>query len=162
MALEGRDWKKKLFARFFSSPNIQESNKQISESLLAYSRMPLSAVIKNLETTEKGLDERYAEDRLHTFGLNEIAHEKPPSWYALLLSNFKNPFVLLLIFLGIISFFLGENDAVVIIACMVFISVLMRFIQEYRSNLAAEKLRNLVSTTATVQRGEEGQARDKH
>jgi len=70
----------------------------------------------------------------------------------MLLHNFSNPFVVLIITLGIVSFFLGQYDSVVIISCMVVLTVIMRFIQEYRSNKAAEKLKALVSTKATVLR----------
>jgi Mg2+-importing ATPase len=147
-----QDWKNTLYSRFFGLPNNQEMNRQISTTLRAESHMPIAEVLQKLKTTEKGLNQQEAYDRLSTFGSNEIAHEKPPTWYSLLLSNFKNPFVLLLALLGIISFFLGEEESVVIITCMVLLSVIMRFIQEYRSNLAAEKLKKLVSTKATVQR----------
>jgi Mg2+-importing ATPase len=148
-----RALKHALSARFFdSSASTKNADQQIASSLLAYSRMPLSEVFKNLQTSEKGLNQRDIYERLQKYGLNEIAHEKPPSWYSLLLANFANPFVILLIVLGIISFFLGEEDAVVIIICMVLLSVIMRFIQEYRSNLAAEKLKGLVSTKGTVLR----------
>src|SRR5690349_21098889 len=114
------NWKNALYARFFGSGTAtnEEMNRQITSSLLDYSRMPLSEVFKYLQTSEKGLNQKDVYRRLKQYGLNQIAHEKPPTWYALLLSNFANPFVLLLIFLGIVSFFLGEKDAVVIIACM--------------------------------------------
>jgi len=147
-----QDWKKKLLLYFSKSINIQEIHRQVSSSLIAYSKMPLPDIFKKLKTTEKGLSYASVHRRLQKKGLNEIAHEKAPTWYSLLLSNFANPFVVLLIFLGVVSYFLGEIDAVVIITVMVFISVSMRFIQEYRSNLAAEKLKKLVSTTATVKR----------
>lgn len=147
-----QEWKRALFSRFSLPNNIQEVNRQISCSLLAFSRMPLSDVLTQLDTTEKGLNQEEAHDRLKEKGLNEIAHEKPPTWYGLLLRNFTNPFVVLLIILGTISFFIGEEDAVIIIGSMVLLSVIMRFIQEFRSNLAAEKLKSLVSTKATVLR----------
>lgn len=143
-------WKDRFYPILFNSH--QESSQQISASLLKYASMPLSEIFKELKTSEKGLNQEVIQDRLEQFGLNEIAHDKPVTWYSLLLNNFKNPFVLLLIFLGFISFFLGETDAVIIISCMILIGVIMRFIQEYRSNLAAEKLKKLVSVKATVKR----------
>ena len=93
-----------------------------------------------------------AKHRLKKYGRNEISHEKPPTWYALLLRNFKNPFVILLLVIGTVSLSLRQYDSAIIIACMVFLSVLMRFTQEYRSNKIAEKLKALVSTKATVLR----------
>lgn len=130
----------------------QQLNKQLSQEILACAHMSVHELLKILQTTEHGLRQAEAKERLKESGLNEIAHEKAPTWYALLFRNFKNPFNILLISLGIISFFIGENDAVIIISVMVLLSVVMRFIQEFRSNKAAEKLKALVSTKATVLR----------
>nr|WP_228840658.1 cation-transporting P-type ATPase [Candidatus Protochlamydia phocaeensis] len=152
-----QDKKKALSSHFSKSPNPQRADQQISSSLLAYSRKPLPEVLEELNTSEKGLNQKTIREKLRKFGHNEIAHEKPPTWYALLLSNLKNPFVLLLIFLGALSLFLGEGDAVIIITFMVVLSVLMRFIQEYRSNLADDKLKKLVSVKATVKRWKDGE-----
>lgn len=114
--------------------------------------MPLTDILKEFKTGQEGLAEAEASDRLREYGLNQIAHEKAPKWYTLLLKNFKNPFNALLISLGVISYFLGQIDAVLIICLMVILSVTLRFVQEFRSNKAAEKLKALVSTKATVLR----------
>jgi P-type Mg2+ transporter len=114
-----------------------------------------------LETRISGLTEHEVEDRLHEFGLNEVVHEKAPAWYMQLLEAFINPFIAVLFILAIISLITdviipnpGEKDytTVTVISTMVFLSVLLRFIQEYRSNQAAEKLKSMVKTTATVTR----------
>lgn len=130
----------------------QQLNKQLSQEILTCAHMSVQELLKILQTSEHGLPQAEAKKRLKESGLNEIAHEKATTWYALLFRNFKNPFNILLISLGIISFFIGENDAVIIISVMVLLSVVMRFIQEFRSNKAAEKLKALVSTKATVLR----------
>ena len=146
-------WKNLLLRFFFrSTPNAVKLHQELCSQLLTYSRKPVSEVLQSLQTSAKGLNQSEVHDRLKQYGLNQISHEKPPAWYHLLLRNFTNPFVVLLIFLGAVSYFLGETDAVIIIACMVLLSVVMRFIQEYRSNKAAEKLKALVSTKATVLR----------
>ncbi|CCB86495.1 magnesium-transporting ATPase, P-type 1 [Parachlamydia acanthamoebae UV-7] len=142
-----------LKSLFFTTHNtVQETDKKISSILLAYSKVSLEDIYKELESSITGLVQKEAEERLLKYGANEIVHERPPTWYSLMLGNFKNPFVVLMIFLGVVSFFLKQYDSVVIITFMVIISVLMRFIQEYRSNKAAEKLKALVSTKATVLR----------
>ena len=143
-----------IFFRLHPSLNGSEINKQISSRLLLISRMPLPEVLKNLDTSDRGLTETEVQERLEKEGLNEVSHEKAPSWVILLLKNFTNPFTALLICLAVISFFLGELDAVIIILVMVALSVIMRFVQEFRSNKAAEKLKALVSTKATVLRRE--------
>ncbi len=119
-----------------------------------------------LETRINGLTEEEVNDRLHEFGLNEVVHEKAPKWYVQLLQAFVNPFIAVLIVLAIISLITdvilpkpGDEDytTVAVITTMVSLSVLLRFIQEFRSNKAAEKLKSLENTTATVTR-EQGKA----
>lgn len=129
-----------------------KSPQELSASLLAYSRMAVPDLLKEFESSENGLTAAAVRRKHRSYGFNEVAHEKPPSGPLLFLRNFKNPFVILLIVLGAVSYFIGEKSAVVIIGVMVLLGVMMRFIQEYRSNLAAEKLKKMVSTKATVKR----------
>jgi P-type Mg2+ transporter len=90
--------------------------------------------------------------RLDEYGTNVVAHERPRPWYLLLLGNFRNPFILVLLLLGVVSFATGDVRGTVVVSVMVAVSVVMRFLQEYRSSRAAEALRAMVQTTATVTR----------
>jgi P-type Mg2+ transporter len=85
-------------------------------------------------------------------GLNEIAREKPKKWYVQLLKTVTNPLSLLLIVLAIVSLLTGSPTAALIITIMVIFGGLLRFSQEFRSNKAVEKLREMVSTTTAVNR----------
>ena len=69
-----------------------------------------------------------------------------------LLSNVKNPLVLLLMALGVLSFLTGDLRATVVIFVMVVLGVVLRFFQEMRADNAAEKLKAMVSNTATLVR----------
>ena len=84
--------------------------------------------------------------------MNEIAREKYQSTLMRLLSNIRNPLVLLLTALGVISFLTGDLRAAVIISVMVVLGVVLRFYQEMRADNAAEKLKAMVSNTATLVR----------
>jgi hypothetical protein len=101
-----------------------------------------------------GLSEREAERRLTEYGPNEVAHDRPLAWYIQLASAFKNPFNLVLVFLAAIELWSAPSDlkGPIIIGVMVAISVGIRFMQEFRSGRAAERLKALVRTTATVVR----------
>ena len=112
----------------------------------------LEAVLSVLRSTPDGLNGVEAVMRRAQWGPNEVAHEKPPGWYVQLLHAFKNPFIVLLLILAVVSFLTDDLKATVVISVMVLISVLLRFVQEYRSGRAAEKLKAMVSTTATVRR----------
>lgn len=114
-----------------------------------------------LETNEEGITDRIAEDRRAKFGPNEVQHQKAPKWYIQLLQAFANPFIYILLAIALVSFAIDvwlapahEKDymTVTVVLVMVFLSVLLRFIQEFRSNSAAEKLKGMVKTTATVSR----------
>ena len=122
---------------------------------------PLEDTLKSLNTSTRGLTYDQAADRLQHYGPNEIAHDKPPHWTRQLLLSFHNPFVYVLLVLAAISFFTDvyfaapdDRDYVgmTILLTMVTISALLRFVQEFRSLRAAEKLKAMVRTTATVQR----------
>lgn len=65
---------------------------------------------------------------------------------------FLSPLPVLLLALSVISFFTGETHGAELIVIMVFLSITFSFIQESRSNKAAESLRSLVRTTASVRR----------
>jgi Mg2+-importing ATPase len=126
---------------------VQEAHKDLTDTLA------------KLDCNLDGLLESDAIERLAKDGPNEVAHEKPPHWLVQLLTCFKNPFIIVLIVLALIQFATSPDDPrpIVIIGVMVAIAVTLQFWQEYRSALAAEKLKALVRTTATVlRRPEEG------
>ncbi len=120
--------------------------------LLAASRANADQLLVTLGASREGLTEAEVRQRRRQFGRNRVAHETAPTWLRLLASNFTNPFILVLLLIGGVSYVSGDRPAVIVVALMVGVSVVMRFLQEYRSSKAAEKLRTLVRTTATVQR----------
>ena len=109
-------------------------------------------VLNTLESNREGLGADEVERRRADYGRNEVAHEKPPAWYAQLGHAFANPFNLLLTTLAVVSGLTGDQEAVVVIGLMVAVSTILRFIQEFRSTQSAEALRKLVRTSATVER----------
>ena len=125
----------------------------------------LSATLANVRATQDGLTELDATARLQREGYNEVAHDKPPHAIVQFLQALNNPFIYVLLTLGVISFFTdcwlplqhGEEadpTKVIIIMTMVMLSSLLRFWQEHRSAKSAEALKAMVRTTATVLRRE--------
>ncbi|RBL79797.1 magnesium-translocating P-type ATPase [Streptomyces cavourensis] len=117
--------------------------------------------LQALQTQRSGLADADVMVRRAVDGMNEVAHDKPaPAWLQLLRA-FRNPFVLVLLGLAAVSYltdiqFANPADrdwtGIIIMLTMVTISGLLRFIQEYRSGRAAEKLKSMVRSTATVLR----------
>ena len=124
----------------------------LSQALLDIAGRDVDDVLKLFDTSIKGLSETEAERRLKKSGLNEIAREKPLKWYIQLLKTVTNPLSLLLIVLALVSLFTGSLVSACIIFIMVLFGGLLRFSQEFKSSKAAEKLREMVSSTATVSR----------
>jgi Mg2+-importing ATPase len=109
-------------------------------------------VLAEFGATSEGLGEAAVEQRIQEFGRNTVVHEKAAGWWTHLLRAFNNAFIFLLLALATVAALTRDFEAAVIISTMVLISAVLRFTQEYRSNLAAEKLREMVETTATVTR----------
>jgi P-type Mg2+ transporter len=124
----------------------------VSDQLLQKACSDTETVLRELESRPDGLSQAEADSRLKQYGLNEIAREKRQSALMRLLSNVKNPLVLLLTALGVLSFLTGDLRATAVIFVMVFLGVVLRFFQEMRADNAAEKLKAMVSNTATLVR----------
>ena len=114
-----------------------------------------------LENNEEGLSPNTVEKRLQQYGPNEVQTDKAPTWYKQLMSAFINPFIFILLAIVMVSFVIDvvivpadERDytTVLVISVMIIISALLRFVQEYRSNRAAEQLKKMVKTTTAVKR----------
>lgn len=120
--------------------------------MLRAARESSDELLARLNSKAEGLSDLQAELRLAKVGPNQIAHEKPVSWVIQLLKTFRNPLVFLLATLAVLSLLTGDSKAAVIITAMILFSVFLRFSQEYRSLVAAESLRLLVHTSATVKR----------
>ena len=95
------------------------------------------AILAELKLSRDGLTDDEAARRREQYGLNQVAHEKPPTWYAELGRAFANPFNFLLTVLAVVSALTGDDRATFVIGFMVVLSTGLRFVQEFRSNTAA-------------------------
>lgn len=134
------------------SPVSKEVPPPMAQALRQASQADEAQLLGALGTRATGLSEDEAQAIREAAGLNEVEHEKPLPWWVHLWLCYKNPFNLLLTVLALVSYFTGDMKATVVIGSMVVLSTLMRFIQEARSNSAADKLKAMVSNTATVWR----------
>jgi Mg2+-importing ATPase len=110
------------------------------------------AALQRLSSIAGGLTPDQVKDRLQTSGLNQVAHQARHTIFGELVGRSINPLNLLLLSLATTSYFLGDQRAAIVIAVMVLLSISLSFIQEHRSNNAADKLQRMVSITATVRR----------
>ena len=90
---------------------------------------------------------------------NQIKQAKPKKWYNYFLSSLLSPFNSILLGISFILVYtdiiLPENPSpanIIVIAVLVLVSTLLEFFEVFRSNNAAEKLKEMVETTSTVVR----------
>ena len=134
----------------------------LARQLLAASKDDVAKVIAGLGSDPDGLTLAEVDAiRLRT-GPNEVEHEKPLPWWLHLWHCYANPFNLLLTVLAVISYLTEDAKATIVIGSMVVISTLIRFVQERRSNRAAERLKAMVSNTATVIRRRDSADHGEH
>ena len=127
---------------------------QLSRQLVQEAKDDLASVLAQLNTRKEGLSHAEADAIREKVGPNEVEHEKPMSWWLHLWLSYKNPFNLLLTVLAAVSWFTEDVKAAIVIGSMVALSTLIRFVQERRSNQAAQALKELVSNKATVIRND--------
>ncbi|MDE2196151.1 MAG: magnesium-translocating P-type ATPase, partial [Gammaproteobacteria bacterium] len=138
-----------------ASSSSERAGERVAARLIEVSRMGADGALDGFHTSIQGLVTAEAENRLSEHGPNSIAREKKKSFLRQLLERLILPLNVLLIVLSITSVVTGDMDGATIIAMMVVLSVALSWIQEARSNKAAEKLRAMVTTTATALRREE-------
>lgn len=105
-----------------------------------------------LQSSPQGLTSALAQERLSKVGRNVLKDHKKAAPLLLLLSQFKSPLVLILVFAAIISIVTGEWIDASIILSIVIASAVLGFIQEYGASNAIEKLRSRVTFKVSLLR----------
>lgn len=119
-----------------------------------YYELSVEQVFTALKTGLSGLDSQEAEERQRTAGLNKIDPPPPVSPWKILLSQFLNFIIYLLLFAVLFSLMIGEYaDSLVILAILIMNS-LIGFAQEYRANRSLEALKKMSRITTRVTRND--------
>ncbi len=111
---------------------------------------PMESLFEKFRSSSNGLNDSESEARLKEYGYNEPAKKKKRTALWQFFSKFLNPLVIVLIIIGIFSYFFGEKISAFLVLLMILMSVVLSFVQEYRSGKEAEKLSEMVRATATV------------
>ena len=108
------------------------------------------AAYELLNSNPQGLTSAEASKRLVETGPNEIQAAKRISAWEILLEQFKNILILILLGAAVISLFLSHGVESVVIVVIVLFAVFLGFIQEYRAERAIEALRQMAAPTASI------------
>ena len=114
--------------------------------------LDINDVLKELNTSERGISEEESKRRIGIYGYNEIVSGKRKSPLIIFLDQFKSILIAILIIASILSVILGEIiDAAVIIAIII-LCAFLGFIQEYKAEKSLELVKKLAAPTAKVLR----------
>lgn len=101
---------------------------------------------------EKGLTQKEVEKRLVKFGMNKLKEEKPPSFFIVLLRQFKDLFTIILLAAALVSLFFGEKTDALIIFIALLLNIVVSVIQETRALKTISELKEVIVYRAKVLR----------
>ena len=112
---------------------------------------------------ENGLSSQEAQEMIAKNGVNQVSQSKPKKWYNYFFESLFSPFNTILLGISLVLLYtdviIPETPSyanIIVILVLVIASTLLEFFEEFRSNRAAEKLKELVGTTTLVLRDGKG------
>jgi P-type Ca2+ transporter type 2C len=110
-------------------------------------------VLRRLETdTATGLSTSEATRRLSEHGPNELQDTHGVSPWSIVVAQFKNLLIIILLFAVALSVVFGHGLEALVIGVILLLAVLLGFVQEYRAERSIEALRQIAAPTASVVR----------
>jgi P-type Ca2+ transporter type 2C len=108
-------------------------------------------VIKNFDTSQKdGLSNDKVDLMREKNGINDLVVGKTKHWILLLLEQFNDPVLYILMIAAILNAFLAELKDTLVIAAVVILNSVIGFIQERRASDALKALRQIAAPVAKV------------
>ncbi|HOY01740.1 MAG TPA: cation-transporting P-type ATPase, partial [Zoogloea sp.] len=140
------------FELFRHAPVSKAVPPDLAHTLMAAAVEAPAGLLARLHAHPDGLDAAQAARIRRRSGENRVVHEQPMPGWLHLWHCYIDPFNLLLSLLAAVSWATGDHKASTVIGCMVVLSTLIRFVQERRSGQAADALKAMVGSKATVLR----------
>jgi Ca2+-transporting ATPase len=130
-------------------------NRIAEQSVAPWHTLSAGTVLSRLESGPDGLSGAEAEHRLSIYGPNELQAASIISPWAILLEQFNNVLIIILLIATAVSAFLGHGTEAIVITAIVLFAVILGFVQEYRAERAIDALRRMAAPAAFVIRGGE-------
>ena len=112
----------------------------------------VKAVLAELDVPNDGLRSEEAGNRLAKFGRNELVEKGRRSLAAMIIDQFRDFMILILIAAAVVSGFLGELADTIAILFIVLLNAVIGVVQEYRAEKAMEALKQMAAPVARVLR----------
>ncbi len=123
---------------------------------LPYHSFDADKCIEKLNSSENGLQKEEVKKRVEQFGPNELQEKERTSILQLIIKQFKDFLVLILIVAAVIAFLSGKMIDVYVIIAVIIVNAAIGFFQEYKAEKSVAALKKLIKHDATVIRdGEE-------
>jgi Ca2+-transporting ATPase len=103
-----------------------------------------------MESSPEGLSEQEAQERLASYGKNELTEQRKTTALKVFAGQFVNLIVWVLMAAGVISLAIGETIDFWVIMFTIAVVIILGFIQEYRAEKAMEALKSIVQPETTV------------
>lgn len=115
-------------------------------------QLGIKEILKQLESSENGLSENEAQQRLVRYGPNKLAQEGKISRLGILLHQFASPLIYVLLIAGAVTLFLREYIDSGVIFAVVILNAIIGYVQEYKAEESVRALRRMVVPKAKVLR----------
>ena len=122
------------------------------QTTLPWHTLSQDEIAQQLATGPAGLLVEEVRSRLAEYGPNELETGHRISAFRILLAQFQNILLVILIVATIVSAFMGHGTETIVIGVIVVFAVGLGFYQEYRAERAMEALRQMAAPQATVVR----------
>jgi len=107
-------------------------------------------ILKKLDSSSQGIDEKEAELRLKKYGFNEFIEKRRITPFLIFLRQFKSFLIIILLVATLISVLIGRIIDATVIFALVLINAILGFVQEYRAEKSMQALKGLVVPKAKV------------
>ena len=118
--------------------------------MVNYYNLSISDTIKSIDTSQTGLTEEEARQRLEKYGVNELKQRDKISPFQILIRQFISTIVFILLAALVISLLIGEKLDAIVISTIVVLNGVFGFVQEFKAEKAIEALRKLTALKAKV------------
>ena len=115
-------------------------------------QLGVKEIFHKLNSSDNGLTEEEAKQRLSQYGPNKLAEEEKISKFKILLHQFTSPLIYILLIAGVVTIFLREYIDSGVIFAVVILNAIIGYIQEYKAEESVRALKRMVVPKARVLR----------
>ena len=107
-------------------------------------------ILKEFQTTEKGLSDKEVEKRMESFGNNALKEKKRKGILKVFFNQFKDLLVGILIVAGIISIITDNVESTLVIFVVILLNAILGTVQYFKAEQSLEALKSLTATKCRV------------